>query len=79
MFDTIFCQLYRASGRPLTDSKAVSMWLALDDANMENGGMNMYKFTSMPDSRDNNLPMRDIEGVDDTKEQFGTFFQGERN
>ena len=62
---------------PLTEHKAVSMWMALDDANLENGGMRMYNFSAMPETRGNNLPMRDIKGANDTKEQFGTFFQGE--
>lgn len=54
------------------------MWLALDDAHLGNGGMKMYNFSAMPETRENNLPMRDIRGVEDTKEQFGTFFQGEQ-
>ena len=54
------------------------MWLTLDDANLGNGGMKMYNFSAMPETRENNLPMRDIKGIDDTKEQFGAFFQGEQ-
>ena len=36
---------------PLWPMKAVSVWLALDDVDEENGAMDMFKFSDLPQSR----------------------------
>lgn len=53
---------------PLFPLKAVSIWLALDDVSEENGAMDMFKFSDMPQSRARNI------GVEKVEETGADFF-----
>ena len=54
---------------PLWPMKAVSVWLALDDVDEENGAMDMFKFSDLPQSR-----ARNIVQVEKTEETGADFF-----
>ena len=53
---------------PLWPMKAVSVWVALDDVTEENGAMDMFKFSDLPQSRGRNI------GVEKVEETGADFF-----
>ena len=48
--------------------KAVSVWVALDDVTEDNGAMDMFKFSDLPQSRGSNI------GVEKVEETGADFF-----
>merc|ERR1712181_12159 len=41
---------------PLTPMKEATLWIALDDVTEENGAMDMFTFSAVPESRGQDLP-----------------------
>ncbi len=53
---------------PLTETRVVTLWLALDDTTPENGCMRMMTFDALPGSRGRNLPV-----VTEGEDRHGNF------